>query len=401
MSDCLQSPHHSSPNSLPSPDAAALAVSEQLERRIRDEMEQTGGAIPFDRFMELALYAPGLGYYVAGSRKFGEAGDFVTAPEISPLFARCLARSAQQLLAEIEGGAILEFGAGSGLMAAEMLAELGRLDALPQRYLIMEVSPELQARQRETITRQVPELSARVEWLDHLPDSFSGLVVANELLDAMPVHRFRIRSGCAEESFVAWDEAGFVERFETAVSPELDSGIERIQSANGALAEGYVSEVNLRLPSWMKALGTMMERGAVLLVDYGYPRSEFFHPQRTSGTLMCHYRHRAHPDPFRWVGLQDITTHVDFTAVAESGVAAGFELLGYTTQAHFLMASGLDSLLAGSDPNDLVSHMELMQGVKRLTLPSEMGERFKVLGLGMDAGQRFSGFSMRDLRDRL
>ncbi|MBL3591455.1 MAG: SAM-dependent methyltransferase [gamma proteobacterium endosymbiont of Lamellibrachia anaximandri] len=401
MSDCLQSPHHSSPNSPPSPDAAALAVSEQLERRIRDEMGQTGGAIPFDRFMELALYAPGLGYYVAGSRKFGEAGDFITAPEISPLFARCLARSAQQLLAEIDGGAILEFGAGSGLMAADMLAELERLDALPQRYLIMEVSPELQARQRETITRQVPELSARVEWLDHLPDAFSGLVVANELLDAMPVHRFRIRSGCAEESFVAWDEAGFVERFEAAVSPELDSGIERIQSANGALAEGYVSEVNLRLHGWMKALGAMMERGAVLLVDYGYPRSEFFHPQRTSGTLMCHYRHRAHPDPFRWVGLQDITAHVDFTAVAESGVAAGFELLGYTTQAHFLMASGLDSLLAGSDPNDLVSHMELVQGVKRLTLPSEMGERFKVLGLGMDAGQRLSGFSLRDLRDRL
>ncbi|QYZ65401.1 MAG: hypothetical protein OI74_01580 [Gammaproteobacteria bacterium (ex Lamellibrachia satsuma)] len=401
MSDCLQSPHHSSPNSLPSPDAAALAVSEQLERRIRDEMEQTGGAIPFDRFMELALYAPGLGYYVAGSRKFGEAGDFITAPEISPLFARCLARSAQQLLAEIGGGAILEFGAGSGLMAADMLAELERMDALPQRYLIMEVSPELQARQRETITRQVPELSARVEWLDHLPDAFSGLVVANELLDAMPVHRFRMRSGGGEESFVAWDEAGFVERFETVVSPELDSGIERIQSANGALAEGYVSEVNLRLHGWMKALGTMMERGAVLLVDYGYPRSEFFHPQRTSGTLMCHYRHRAHPDPFRWVGLQDITTHVDFTAVAESGVAAGFELLGYTTQAHFLMASGLDSLLAGSDPNDLVSHMELVQGVKRLTLPSEMGERFKVLGLGMDAGQRLSGFSLRDLRDRL
>ncbi|RDH87354.1 MAG: SAM-dependent methyltransferase [endosymbiont of Seepiophila jonesi] len=401
MSDCLQSPHHSSPNSLPSPDAAALAVSEQLERRIRDEMEQTGGAIPFNRFMELALYAPGLGYYVAGSRKFGEAGDFITAPEISPLFARCLARSAQQLLAEIDGGAILEFGAGSGLMAADMLAELERLDALPQRYLIMEVSPELQARQRETITRQVPELSARVEWLDRLPDSFSGLVVANELLDAMPVHRFRIRSGCAEESFVAWDETGFVERFETAVSPDLDSGIERIQSANGALAEGYVSEVNLRLHGWMKAMGAMMERGAVLLVDYGYPRSEFFHLQRTSGTLMCHYRHRAHPDPFRWVGLQDITAHVDFTAVAESGVAAGFELLGYTTQAHFLMASGLDSLLAGSDPNDLVSHMELVQGVKRLTLPSEMGERFKVLGLSMDAGQRLSGFSLRDLRDRL
>ncbi len=401
MSDCLQSPHHSSPNSLPSPDADALAVSEQLERRIREEMDQTGGAIPFDRFMELALYAPGLGYYVAGSRKFGEAGDFITAPEISPLFARCLARSAQQLLAEIDGGEILEFGAGSGLMAADMLAELERLDALPQRYLIMEVSPELQARQRETITRRVPELLARVEWLEHLPDAFSGLVVANELLDAMPAHRFRMRSGCVGESFVTWDEAGFVERFDTAVSPELDSSIERIQSTNGELTEGYVSEVNLRLQGWMKALGTMMERGAVLLVDYGYPRSEFFHPQRTSGTLMCHYRHRAHPDPFRWVGLQDITTHVDFTAVAESGVAAGFELLGYTTQAHFLMASGLDSLLACSDPNDLVNHMELVQGVKRLTLPSEMGERFKVLGLGMDAGQRLSGFSLRDLRDRL
>jgi SAM-dependent MidA family methyltransferase len=378
-----------------------MAVSAQLTRQIQQAMEQAGGRIPFDRFMELALYAPGLGYYVAGSRKFGEAGDFVTAPELSPLFAQCLARQAREVLSALDGGEILEFGAGSGVLAADMLAELERLDALPARYLIMEVSPELKERQKQTLAQRVPELLSRVVWLEHLPKQFAGLVVANELLDAMPVSRFRVTAGGIEECFVEQDEAGLKEAFAVPQTPGLAQAVERLGTAVGGLAEGYVSEINLRQSSWLRALAGMMDRGAVLLIDYGYSRGEYYHSQRSIGTLMCHYRHRVHPDPFRWVGLQDITSYVDFSAVAEVAVEAGFDLAGYTTQAHFLMASGLGELIAASDPNDLAVHMELVQGVKRLTLPSEMGERFKVIGLVKTMDINLSGFNLLNLQSRL
>lgn len=378
-----------------------MAVSAQLTRQIQQAMEQAGGHIPFDRFMELALYAPGLGYYVAGSRKFGEAGDFVTAPELSPLFAQCLARQAREVLSALDGGEILEFGAGSGVLAADMLAELERLDALPARYLIMEVSPELKERQKQTLAQRVPELLSRVVWLEHLPKEFRGLVVANELLDAMPVSRFRVTAGGIEECFVEQDEAGLKEAFAVPQTPGLAQAVERLGTAVGGLAEGYVSEINLRQSSWLRALAGMMDRGAVLLIDYGYSRGEYYHSQRSIGTLMCHYRHRVHPDPFRWVGLQDITSYVDFSAVAEVAVEAGFDLAGYTTQAHFLMASGLGELIAASDPNDLAVHMELVQGVKRLTLPSEMGERFKVIGLMKTMDINLAGFNLLNLQSRL
>ncbi len=378
-----------------------MAVSAQLTKQIQQAMEQAGGYIPFDRFMELALYAPGLGYYLAGSRKFGEAGDFVTAPELSPLFAQCLARQAREVLSALDGGEILEFGAGSGVLAADMLKELERLDALPARYLIMEVSPELKERQKQILLQRVPALLSRVVWLEHLPKQFVGLVVANELLDAMPVSRFRVTAGGIEECFVEQDEVGLKEAFAAPETPGLAKAVERLGTAVGGLAAGYVSEINLRQSSWLRALAEMMERGAVLLIDYGYSRSEYYHPQRSTGTLMCHYRHRAHPDPFCWVGLQDITSYVDFSAVAEVAVEAGFDLAGYTTQAHFLMASGLDELVAASDPEDLTKHMELVQGVKHLTLPSEMGERFKVIGLVKTMDINLSGFNFLNLQSRL
>ncbi|MEN8166144.1 MAG: SAM-dependent methyltransferase [Pseudomonadota bacterium] len=401
MSDSLLPPRRPTPSTLPEPDESAMAVSAQLTRQIQQAMEQAGGRIPFDSFMELALYAPGLGYYLAGSRKFGEAGDFVTAPEISPLFAQCLARQAREVLGALDGGEILEFGAGSGVLAADMLLELERLDALPARYLIMELSPELKERQQRTLAQRVPELLSRVVWLEHLPREFRGLVVANELLDAMPVSRFRVTAGGIEECFVEQDEEGLKEAFAAPQTPGLAKAVERLESAVGGLAEGYVSEINLRQSSWLRALAGMMDSGAVLLIDYGYPRNEYYHPQRSTGTLMCHYRHRAHPDPFRWVGLQDITTHVDFSALVEVAVEAGFDLAGYTTQAHFLMASGLDELVAASDPEDLTKHMELVQGVKRLTLPSEMGERFKVIGLMKTMEINLAGFNRFNLQSRL
>jgi len=390
-----------SPSTLPTPDEAALAVSEQLTKQIRKIMRLAGGRIPFDQFMELALYAPGLGYYVAGSRKFGEAGDFITSPEVSPLFAQCLSRQVKEVLNQLDGGEILEFGAGSGILAADMLAELRKLGSLPGRYLIMEVSPELRERQRETLQARVPDLLQRIVWLDHLPTAFKGLVLANELLDAMPVSRFRNTREGMEECFVECDDTGFKEVFSQPQTTGFVVAVTRVDTTCGGLAEGYVSEINLRQGAWLKSLSGMLGQGAVLLIDYGYPRSEYYHPQRSTGTLMCHYRHRAHPDPFRWIGLQDITSHVDFTAVAQVAVEAGLGLAGYTTQAHFLMASGLDELLVGSDPNDAATHMALVQGVKHLTLPSEMGERFKVLGLVKGISEDLSGFKLRDMRHRL
>ncbi|MEJ2692561.1 MAG: SAM-dependent methyltransferase [Candidatus Thiodiazotropha sp.] len=401
MPDCFSAPKPSSVQQLPLPDELGQAISDRLMKQIRRAIDKTPHGIPFDRFMEMALYAPGLGYYVAGSRKFGETGDFVTSPEVSPLFAQCMARQAAPVLEHLGGGELLEFGAGSGLLAADMMAELERLDRLPDRYAILELSPELQVRQRATLQQRVPHLLERVAWLQRLPEAFDGFVVANELLDAMPVSRFRIGEAGLEESFVIDGDDGLEERFFPLETPLLAQAVKELSAAVGELPVDFIAEINLRQASWLRALSESLHRGAVILVDYGFSAKEYYHPQRNRGTLMCHYRHRAHGDPFRWVGLQDITSHVDFTAAARVALESGFHLGGYTTQAHFLLANGLDALLADSDPSDIARHMALMQGVKRLTLPSEMGERFKVLGLLKGVEISLQGFSLRDLCERL
>ncbi len=388
---------------LPEPSPEALAHSARLEAVVRDAIAAAGGVLPFDRYMELALYAPGLGYYVAGARKLGAAGDFVTAPEVSRLFGRCIARQCAELLGELGGGDILELGAGSGALAADLLAELDRLGCSPRRYLILDVSPELRARQAEALAARVPELLGSVDWLETLPPpgSFRGVVLGNEVLDALPVHRFRVAGDAVLEGAVGVSPEGLVERWIPAVSPGLTEAVEGIEALVGGLPEGYRSEVSLRLAPWLAAVAGTLEAGALLLVDYGYTRHEYYHPDRGSGTLMCHYRHRVHGDPLRLLGLQDITASVDFSAVAEAGAAAGLSLAGYTTQASFLLANGLDRLLAESDPSDTVRHLALVQGVKRLTLPGEMGERFKVIGLDKGLGRPWSGFALRDLGGRL
>ncbi len=386
---------------LPRPSAEELAHSERLAGRIRRQIEVAGGVLPFDRFMESALYAPGLGYYVAGSRKFGSDGDFVTAPEISPLFGQCLARQTVQVLDSLGGGDVLEFGAGSGILAAELLAEMEALGHLPRRYSILELSPDLQQRQRETLARRVPDLLPRVEWLRDLPQEFCGLVLANEVLDAMPVQRFRVGAQGFEEEFVAWREDGFSPVFGPVTSPHLAPALGRLRQQGLELSAGYGSEINLRAAAWIQALAQSLGRAAVLLIDYGFPRREYYHPQRSMGTLLCHYRHRVHANPYILPGLQDITAHVDFTAIAEAACAAGFRLAGYTTQAHFLIGCGLDGLFARSDPEDLVRHLGLVQEVKKLTLPTEMGESFKVLGLLWDLQIAAMGFAPLDLQDRL
>lgn len=390
-----------SPEGLPRPSAEAWEHSLRLGRLVRGEILAAGGRIPFDRYMELALYAPGLGYYVAGSRKFGPEGDFVTAPEVSPLFGQCLAAQCEQVLAELGGGDILEFGAGSGRLAADLLGELERRGALPSRYLILELSPELRRRQQDLLARELPGLQGRVHWLQTIPDGLRGLILANEVLDAMPVQRFRIAADGPQEEFVTWGEEGPESRFGPPLSPGLSTAIEGLATEGVELAPGYHSEINLRLGPWLQAVAAGLAAGAALLIDYGYPRREFFHPQRAMGTLMCHYRHRAHADPYCLPGLQDITAHVDFTAVAEAGTAAGLTLAGYTTQAHFLFGCGLDGLMARSDPTRVAAHLDQVQGVRRLILPNEMGESFKVLALSRGLDQPLIGFGFQDLRGRL
>jgi len=376
---------------LPAPDA--LAHSRRLTEHIRAAIREAGGAIPFSRYMELALYAPGLGYYSAGARKFGAEGDFITAPELSPLFSRCLARQCVEVLAEVQEGSILELGAGSGIMAADMLQELQRLGRLPAEYLILEVSGELRERQQQTLATQATALASRVRWLDALPDAFSGVILGNEVLDALPAERFRKTSSGHEEYCVKQQGEGFAWGRRPA-GAHLSAVLSAFETTLPApLASGYTSEICLGVMPLVSSLAALLQRGALLLMDYGYPRTAYYHRERSMGTLMCHYRQLAHDDPFLYPGLQDITTHVDFTAVAEAGTSSGLDLAGYTTQAHFLMGLGIAET-AGAD-------IRAAQQVKLLTLPEEMGERFKAIGFTRGLDSPLAGFALRDLSHQL
>ena len=383
----------------PAPPEEARRLGAVLLARIHEAIAEAGGAIDFARFMELCLYAPGLGYYSAGLRKFGAGGDFVTAPETSPLFSRCVARACAPVLADLDGD-LLELGAGSGTLAAEALAELERLERLPGTYWILERSAELRQRQAETLQARVPVLAGRVRWLEHLPEpGFRGVVLANEVLDALPVHRFRWRAGGAEELVVAGDGGGL--RWQARPAPPPLARAVAALTGEVSFTEGYTGEVNLGLGPWLQSLAERLDRGLMLLVDYGYPRRELYHPERAGGTLMCHYRHRAHGEALLLPGLQDITAHVDFTAVAEAGVGAGLELLGFATQAHFLMDTGIDELMGELDTGGGAAYLAQVQAVKTLMLPGEMGERFKCMALGRGVDPPVTGFRGQDLRNRL
>jgi len=389
------------PTPLPEPDADARAHSDRLAALLHDEVAAADGLLPFDLFMERVLYAPGLGYYSAGARRFGSCGDFVTAPEISALFGQCLATPAAAVLAALDGGSILEIGAGSGTLAADLLLTLEAAGMLPERYLVLELSGTLRAEQQATLARRAAHLADRVVWLDSPPEpGFRGLVLGNEVADALPVSRFRLAGGSVEEACVTSDGTSFAWAWRPAAAP-LAVAVEALLADVDALPDGYVSEICTRLGPWFGDIATRLAQGAVLLIDYGYPRREYYHPQRTEGTLLCHYRHRVHPDPLRLVGLQDITAHVDFTALAEAGTAGGLALAGYTTQAHFLIGCGLERHLARSDPDDGAAHLALVREVKTLTLPGEMGERFQAIGFTRDLPVALPGFDVRDLRGRL
>jgi SAM-dependent MidA family methyltransferase len=387
-------------HSPPPPGADEQAHSDKLAKLIRDEIAAAGGGIPFARYMELCLYAPGLGYYSAGLRKFGAGGDFVTAPELSPLFGRSIARTCAAVLQDT-GGDILEFGAGSGRLAVDLLRELESLDCLPGRYLVLERSAELRQRQQLLLQRELPGLFPRVIWLDRLPaQPLEGVLLGNEVLDAMAVERFRWDGVQAQQYCVGAGESGFRWQLQTPDDAALVALMADI-AHECELAPAYVSEVNAGLRPWLRGAAGCLRRGLLLLIDYGYPRSEYYHPQRSSGTLLCHYRQHAHDDPLILPGLQDITAHVDFTAVAEAAVAAGLSVSGYTTQAHFLLDCGIDGLLTDAGPGGGVDYLRLAQQAKTLMLPGEMGERFQCIGLTRDLDIDIPGFQGQDLRYRL
>ncbi|QNP41801.1 class I SAM-dependent methyltransferase [Lysobacter solisilvae (ex Woo and Kim 2020)] len=375
-------------STLPTPDADALAHSERLAALIRHEIAGNDGAIPFSRFMELALYAPGLGYYSAGAHKFGEAGDFVTAPEIGPIFAACVAESLAPVLQQIGAGALFfELGGGSGAFAEVALKRLLELDALPDRYLILEPSADLRERQRERLQQHLPPtLFELVEWLNGpLPDEWDGVLFANEVIDALPTPRFAIRDGEVYEEHVVVEG----DRFARTLRPAdafLGNAVRHLERSLGhPFAEGYRSEVLPQLPYWIQAVSGGMRRGAMLFVDYGYPRGEYYQAERDDGTLRAYYRHRMHDDPLLWPGLQDLTASVDFTALAEAGVAAGFDFAGYCTQASFLLGNGLAGVLERIERmHDANEQQRRRAEVKKLTLPSEMGERFQAMGFAKD-----------------
>ncbi|WP_372719800.1 class I SAM-dependent methyltransferase [Immundisolibacter sp.] len=382
---------------LPAPAADALALSAQLESRVHEALAATGGQLGFEAYMQRALYEPGLGYYVNGLRKFGGGGDFVTAPERSPLFARALARQVAQVLTTVQDGDVLEFGPGSGALAAELLAELDRLGCLPQRYLMLELSADLKQRQREAIARDVPHLAERVAWLEHLPQQFEGVMIANEVLDAMPVRRFRRTANGLAELYVI--KAGTDLRLVEG-TPQDDRLALRLEPLD--LPDGYESEVNFAAEAWVRTVCERLQRGLLLLIDYGYPRAEYYHPQRHTGTLQCHYRQRTHGDALLWPGLQDITAHVDFTAMAQAAVAAGATLAGFANQAQFLINCGLTQLLEAVDPDD-AGYLDLALQARQLLLPQAMGEAFKALALtrALDGRDGLLGFASGDRRHRL
>lgn len=386
---------------LPDPSLEMLAHSKKLTAAICKEIAASG-SIPFRRYMELALYAPGLGYYSAGLTKLGAKGDFVTAPEISPLFSRTLALQCEQILKTVENADILEFGAGNGVMAADLLLELEHRQCLPQHYYILEVSADLRQRQQTLLKQRLPQFYSRIQWLDQLPAKpFNGIILANEVLDAMPIQRLQLTSQQLNEYHVSYGNDQFIWQLQPIKQPELSK---IIADYNIELLHDYYDvEINPLLPHWIQSLSKCLAQGAVFIIDYGFPRHEYYHPDRYQGTLMCHYQQRSHMNPLILTGLQDITAHVDFTAVAEAAIKNDFKVAGFTNQAAFLLSLGLLNLAELQlHTSDERQRLLINQQIQKLTSPAEMGELFKVMALTKNlASIQLLGFSLHDQRRRL
>lgn len=410
---------------LPEPTEEEKQHSAQLLELIRNEIDQAGGWIDFSHYMTLALYAPGLGYYSAGKQKFGEQGDFITAPEVSPLFAQTLANAVSQVLASLASPNVIEFGAGSGKLAADLLSALNDKDALPEKYYIVELSAELKQRQQQTLKEKAAKYLDRVIWLDKLPDEklpdekLNAVVLANEVLDAMPVQRFvKHKNNISCLGVSVEDKVLVLRSLDEVIAESRDgkpgfrdasSGLRDIQKnveaieayINHKFANHYTSEINLNIKPWLQSVADVIDQGAVYIIDYGYPKKEYYLPERYMGTMMCYYQHRAHENALWYPGLQDITAFVDFTAVAEAAIEVGFDVNGYTSQANFLLNSGLSQIVEKKMSDDSKEQLKLAQQVKTLTLPSEMGERFKVVGLNKNLDMLLPGFEINDMRNRL
>ena len=376
-------------SALPVPDREALAVSQELSSRIAAEIARHGGWLSFARYMEMALYEPGLGYYSNPGQVFGAAGDFVTAPELTPLFGATLARQVSPWLKDPalvgSGQVVLEVGGGSGMLAAQLLNALDNVGHHEVRYLILELSAERREHQRQTLKSLAPGLMDRVGWLDTFPESFAGVVVANELLDAMPVQLFEWQADAGaelQEMGVTWVDGQFAwaPRPADAVLTETVTALRNRLGPEGAQWHSpYRSEICPAQQAWMRTLADCMTAGVVMLLDYGFAAPEYYHPQRDQGTLMCHYRHRSHADPFLWPGLGDIPAHVDCTALARAATAEGFSLVGYTSMAAFLLNAGLLDELADLPREPESFWFAQAQAVQQLISEAEMGELFKVI----------------------
>jgi len=384
-------------SSVPEPDADARAHSDRMRAEIARAIEAAGGFLPFDRYMQMVLYAPGLGYYVAGARKFGSAGDFVTAPELTPLFGRTLAAQVDLILDATRRREIVELGAGSGKLASDLLNALAAIGKPASRYLIIEVSPELRERQRATIGRLAPSELKRVEWTLRLPDRIEGAVVMNELLDAIPVHLVARRGGAWFERGVSLESGRLI----WAERPLRDARLTAVAAMRFPAYGDYASELNPAAEALVEHVGRRLEAGALLIVDYGFPRAEYYLPERNGGTLIGHYRHRAHDDPFLWPGLSDLSAHVDFTAIAEAGERADLTVAGFTTQASFLLACGLLDRLRETGAPESLAYLREASAVQTLTSISRMGELFKVLALVRGEGIDWKGFAPADRSHRL
>ncbi len=381
---------------LPQPDASGAAHSERVAAFIRGEIEAAGGSLSFAEFMQHALYAPGLGYYAAGATKFGAAGDFVTAPEVSPLFGRVLARQCAEVLSAVKEASILEFGAGTGRLALDLLRALAERDSLPAHYDIVEVSADLRERQEALLRDQAPDLLSVVRWLDEPPQRHRGVIVANEVIDALPVERFRRKSQGVEQLRVVSQDDRFETRYAAAPALLENAVIEIEEQIGRQLPDGYASDVSLGLPGWVRDITAALEIGVAFMLDYGVSRREYYAPERSAGWLRCHFRHHAHNDPLILVGIQDLTAWVDFTAVADAGVRAGLDVAGYTSQAQFLLGGGLEAELGDFSKLSTATRLDVSRQVKILTLPGEMGEHFKCMALRRGAVPVPSAFDATD-----
>ncbi len=385
---------------LPEPPEELKQLSNALGEKIRLEIN-AGGLIPFSHYMEMALYEPGLGYYSAGLHKFGSDGDFVTSPELGSLFAACLASQVAEVASKLVYGNnsydILELGAGTGKLAADLLNELPD-GLLPKRYLILERSADLRSVQQKTIAESVPDWQNRVKWLTHPPgEAWDGILLANEVIDALSVERFRFGDRDIEQACIGFSHESFTWRFRKAPA-ELEQAVRSLGVNRDAQ---YTSEITLHLAGWLNSVSASLRKGLALFIDYGYPRGEYYRPDRSDGTLICHYRHRVHEDVFFYPGLQDITAFIDFTALAEAAAGCGFDVTGYTSQTMFLLGCGLDRILTRHAQNSQGDGERLKAEARQLTLPTHMGERFQVMALSRNLDMDLRGFGLRDLRHRL